>query len=56
MMLSDLISNAKSHFAKRSRYNRIVSEIQALSQRDLADMGADRGDMLRQAYRDTFGR
>ena len=55
-MISGLITHARDRLARRMKYNRLVDEIQALSQRDLADMGADRGDMLRQAYRDIYGR
>ncbi|MET0596621.1 MAG: hypothetical protein ABWZ57_02005 [Mesorhizobium sp.] len=55
-MISGLITHARNRLARRMKYNRLVDEIQALSQRDLADMGADRGDMLRQAYRDIYGR
>ena len=55
-MISDLITHARSRIAKRAKYNRLVDEIQALTHRDLADMGADRGEMLRQAYRDVYGR
>lgn len=55
-MIATLINNARSRLAKRMQYNRIVDEIQALTQRDLVDMGADRGDMLRRAYQDIYGR
>ncbi len=49
-MISVLLNHARNRLAKRMQYNRIVDEIQALTQRDLADMGADRTDMLRRAY------
>ena len=55
-MINGLINHAKNRFAKRIRYNRLVDEIQALTPRDLADMGADRGEMLRHAYLDVYGR
>ena len=31
-------------------------EIQSLTHRDLADVGTDRGDMLRHAYLDIYGK
>ena len=55
-MIASMINNARSRLAKRSRYNQLVEEIQSLTQRDLADMGADRGEMLRHAYRDIYGK
>ncbi len=55
-MISGLIHHARNRLARRMKYNQLVDEIQALSQRDLADMGADRGEMLRQAYHDIYGR
>jgi hypothetical protein len=54
-MITALLNHAKGRFAKRMQYNRIVDEIQALTQRDLVDMGADRTDMLRRAYQDFYG-
>lgn len=55
-MITSLLNRARNRLAKRMQYNRIVDEIQALSQRDLVDMGADRADMLRRAYQDIYGR
>ena len=55
-MIVSLLNHARNRLAKRIQYNRIVDEIQALTQRDLADMGADRTDMLRRAYQDIYGR
>jgi hypothetical protein len=51
-----LLNHAKNRVAKRMHYNRLVEEIQGLTQRDLADMGADRTDMLRRHYEDVYGR
>jgi uncharacterized protein YjiS (DUF1127 family) len=56
MIFTALLSHAKGRLAKRMQYNRVVDEIQALTQRDLADMGADRTDMLRRTYQDFYGR
>ena len=52
----NLYNNARGRIAKRRRYNRLVEEIQGLTQRDLVDMGADRSEMLRHAYRDIYGK
>ncbi len=56
MLFTALFNHAKNGFAKRMHYNRLVEEIHGLTQRDLADMGADRTDMLRRAYEDVYGR
>jgi len=55
MIFNDLMNTARNRIAKRVRYNRMVEEIQALTSRDLADMGADRGEMPRHAYLDVYG-
>jgi len=56
MIFSNLVTHAKSRINKRLRYNRLVAEIESLTNRDLVDMGADRGEMLRHAYLDVYGR
>ena len=53
-MFSTIVRRAKAHIAKRSRYQRLVAEINGLTPRDLADMGADRSNMLYQAHRDYY--
>lgn len=55
-MITTFFHSARDRFAKRMQYNRVVGEIQSLTQRDLADIGADRDDMLRRAYEDIYGR
>jgi uncharacterized protein YjiS (DUF1127 family) len=55
MIFTDLITRTRSRFARRVRYNRMVDEIQSLTHRDLADMGANREDMLRHAYLEVYG-
>ena len=55
-MIGELIQNAKGRIAKRRKYNRLVDEIQALTYRDLIDMGANRSEMLHQAYLYIYGR
>jgi hypothetical protein len=55
-MISELLRNAKGRIAKRRNYYRLVDEIHALTHRDLVDMGADRSEMLHQAYQHVYGR
>jgi hypothetical protein len=55
MLLKSLVAGAQSRLAKRRHYNRLVNEIEALSPRDLADLRADRGEMLRHAYLSVYG-
>jgi hypothetical protein len=56
MIFSNLVRHARSRIDKRMRYGRLVAEIQSLTHRDLADMGADRSEMLRHAYLDIYGK
>lgn len=55
MIFRDLMNHARGRISRRLRYNRMVEEIQSLTSRDLADMGGDRGEMLRHAYLDVYG-
>jgi hypothetical protein len=55
MIFNGLIKDARSHLAKRKRYNRLVSEINGLSERDLADMNGNRAEMLYQVRKEIFG-
>ncbi len=54
-MIHNLISYAQDRISKRRQFNRLADEIAGLSQRDLADLRADRGEMLRHAYRKVYG-
>jgi hypothetical protein len=54
-MIQNIITYAQDRFAKRRQYNRLANEIASLSQRDLADLRADRGEMLRHAYQKIYG-
>lgn len=54
-MFDTIINRAKDRIAKRQRYNRIVAEIQGMTSRDLADINANRSDMLHNAYREIYG-
>jgi ribosomal protein S7 len=54
-MIHNLITYAQTRIEKRRQFNRLANEIASLSQRDLADLRADRGEMLRHAYRKIYG-
>ena len=54
-MIHKLITYAQDRIAKRRQYNRLANEIASLSQRELADLRADRGEMLRHAYLQIYG-
>jgi ribosomal protein S7 len=54
-VIQNLISYAQDRIAKRRQYNRLADEIASLSSRDLADLRADRGEMLRHAYKKIYG-
>jgi len=45
----------KARYAKWQRYSRTVSELEALSNRDLADLGIARGDINRIARQAARG-
>ncbi|TPL53305.1 hypothetical protein FJ937_08075 [Mesorhizobium sp. B2-4-4] len=55
MILDSLLSRARSSIAKRKNYNRLVAEIDSFSSRDLADMRADRSEMLYQVHKQIYG-
>ena len=55
MIFQNLVAHAQDRIAKRRHYNRLANEIASLSQRDLADLRADRGEMLRHAYKTVYG-
>ncbi len=55
MILNDLIARAQNRIEKQRRYTRAVAEINALSNRDLSDMRADRSELLHWARRDILG-
>ena len=54
-MIFDLMTRARSSIAKRKHYNRLVAEIDSFSSRDLADMRADRSEMLYQIHKQIYG-
>ncbi len=55
MIFNDLVTRARSNIAKRKHYNRLVAEIDGFSSRDLADMRADRSEMLYQIRKQIYG-
>jgi uncharacterized protein YjiS (DUF1127 family) len=55
MIFAAIIDYIRGRLAKRRKYRRLVTEIEALSQRDLIDLGADRGAMLREVRREIYG-
>ncbi|MBN9222285.1 MAG: hypothetical protein J0I79_30470 [Mesorhizobium sp.] len=55
MIFNDLMTRARTSIAKRKQYNRLVAEIDSFSSRDLADMRADRSEMLYQIHKQIYG-
>jgi hypothetical protein len=55
MIIDSLMSRARASIAKRRHYNRLVAEIESFSSRDLADMRADRSEMLYQVRKQIYG-
>lgn len=54
-MFSSLVHLTRDRIQKRRRYNRLVAEIDLLSERDLADLNSSRGEMLYQIRREIYG-
>lgn len=55
MLISRFVAYIQDRLAKRRAYNRLVAEIDALSQRDLIEMGAFQSDLYRAARQHVFG-
>ncbi|MER9424301.1 hypothetical protein NKI88_17815 [Mesorhizobium sp. M0317] len=55
MAFDNLFARARTSMAKRRHYNRLVAEIENLTSRDLADLRADRSEMLYQVHRQIYG-
>ncbi|WP_167524519.1 MULTISPECIES: hypothetical protein [unclassified Mesorhizobium] len=55
MIFDNIVSRARTNIAKRRQYNRLVAEVENLSSRDLADLRADRSEMLYQIHRQIYG-
>jgi hypothetical protein len=54
-MIRNFIAYANDRIEKRREFNRLANEIASLSSRDLADLRADRGEMLRHAHKSIYG-
>jgi hypothetical protein len=54
-MFDNFVSRARDSIARRKRYNQLVSEINGLTERDLADMRASRSEMLYQVRKQIYG-
>ncbi|MFQ8433443.1 hypothetical protein [Amaricoccus sp. W119] len=50
-----MFGHFRSRMAKRARYNRMVEEIMALSDREVQDTNGTRDEMLRTAYDIVYG-
>lgn len=55
MIFQNLVARAHDRLEKRRQYQRLVGEIEGLTDRDLSDIRGDRSDMLRAAYRQVYG-
>lgn len=55
-MVSKVMARVAMAMARRREYNRMVAEIEGMSQRDLLDVGAFRGDLIRGAREQVYGR
>ena len=55
MIFAGIIAHIRARLAKRREYRRLAAEIHSLSESDLADLRADRGDMLRHVHRQIYG-
>ncbi|CAN7264967.1 hypothetical protein LJR234_001272 [Mesorhizobium amorphae] len=55
MIIDSLMTRARQSIAKRKHYNRLVAEIDSFTARDLADMRADRSEMLYQIRKQIYG-
>ena len=51
----NIVNRARQCIAKRRHYNRLVAEVDSFSSRDLADMRADRSEMLYQIHKQIYG-
>jgi hypothetical protein len=55
MIFASLIAHVKDRLTKRAEFRRLVAEINSLTQSDLTDLNADRGDMIHGAYQQVYG-
>lgn len=50
-----ILNSLQNRIEKRRKYKRLVAEINELSGRDLADIRADRSELLFSAYKQVYG-
>ena len=55
MIFAGIIANIPAWLAKRREFRRRVAEIESLSQREITDLRADRGHMLRDVRLEMYG-
>jgi hypothetical protein len=55
MLFASLIANFRAHWAKIHRSRRLRKEIERMSERELADVFGDRGQMLAGVNDHVFG-
>ncbi len=55
MSISRFVAYIQDRIEKRRAYNRLVAEIDSLSQRDLIELGAFQADLYRAARQEIFG-
>ncbi|SFR06779.1 DUF1127 domain-containing protein [Poseidonocella sedimentorum] len=54
--VSEPVAAVKAAFTRRAAYNRTYSELSALTDRDLNDLGISRSDIERIAREDAYGK
>jgi hypothetical protein len=55
LLFASLVADLKVRLERRRTYRRKVAEIRDLSTRDLADLRADRSEMLHHLWLETYG-
>jgi hypothetical protein len=55
MVSSGVISQIKERLARRAEFRRALGQINALSDTDIADMRANRTEMIHRAYLNIYG-
>jgi hypothetical protein len=55
MIFSNAVARIRERAEKRRRFNRLVAEIEGMTERDLGDINGNRGEMLYNVYRDIYG-
>lgn len=55
MIIVSLITALRTRIEKRREFDRLVSEIMSLTERDLVDMRGSRDEMLRHARNQVYG-